>query len=238
MIYRLRTSIPDLFIRLTLPETCAGCGGHGSWICEACASQIQALDSTGCARCGRRGRRRRDCPQCASLFPNRLRQVRSGFRYAEPIRSAIQRFKYNSEYQRGYDLAARLSQRLDRLAPLSQIDAIAPIPLHPRRYRARGFNQAEIIAKVLGEEADIPIAFPLKRVKNTSPQVQLTADERVQNLQKAFVVDEGFRDQVPQTRFLLVDDVMTTGATIAAAASALQDAGSGDLYGITVAREQ
>jgi ComF family protein len=237
-IRRLRLSIPDYFVQLTLPETCAGCGCIGFWICADCESQVQVLDSSGCSRCGRRGRRRRDCPHCSALFPTRLRRVRSGFRYAEPIRSAIQRFKYNGEYQRGYDLGNRLSERLDRLVPLDQVDVIVPIPLHPRRYRSRGFNQSEIIARVLGEYAGIPVDSPLVRIKNTSPQVRLTADERVENIRRAFAIDDTCRDRVPQTRFLLVDDVMTTGATIAAAATTLQEAGSGDLFGITVAREQ
>jgi ComF family protein len=172
------------------------------------------------------------------LFPTRLERVRSGFVYDEPIRSAIQRFKYNGEYQRGYDLAARLSQHAERLLPVERIDTIAPVPLHPRRYRSRGFNQAEIIANQLGDHLGKPVLASLVRVRNTSPQVELSADERVQNLREAFAANDALLEHIEGSRVLLVDDVMTTGATIAAAAKALQDAGSGSLYGLTVARDR
>jgi competence protein ComFC len=198
---------------------------------------MRFADISGCRRCGRRGRSRRECPNCATLFPANLKQVRSGFVYEGPVRQAIQRFKYNGEYQRGYDLGVRLSDRFATLMAFDRIDYITPVPLHARRYRARGFNQSTIIAKCLGEASDVPVVLPLIRARNTSPQVGLSADQRLQNLQHAFAIDPSFDGAIEGKSFLLVDDVLTTGATIAAAASTLEESGAGNLYGITVARE-
>jgi competence protein ComFC len=166
-----------------------------------------------------------------------LKRVRSGFVYDGPMRNAIQRFKYSGEYKRGYDLGDRLAERVSELLPRHPIDLIVPIPLHTRRYRSRGFNQSLILAERIGTVAKVPAGEPLARKKNTYPQVRLTAEQRLENLNRAFEVVPEAKLEIQGKSLLLVDDVMTTGATLAAAALALQDAGAAAVYGVTLARE-
>lgn len=234
-----RDAVTRLTMRIALPETCAGCGRTGDWICEHCLPLIENDSPPGCLRCGRPGSRRRECPRCSSLFPTRLRQVRSGFRYAGPVRRGIQRFKYSGEYLRGYDLGYRLAERItaERLAPGSRIDAIVPVPLHSRRYRARGFNQSAILATCIAETLSLPVVHPVERILNTAPQVGLNAEERLVNLEHAFSVDRHTETEISGRSLLIVDDVMTSGSTLAAVARTLESAGSGDLFGLALARE-
>ncbi|MEX2425762.1 MAG: ComF family protein [Thermomicrobiaceae bacterium] len=154
------------------------------------------------------------------------------------MRRAIQRFKYNGEYQRGYDLGYRLGDRVKAVFPGQQIDLIAPVPLHPRRYRSRGFNQSAIVADRLADALHVPVVNPVERVHDTVPQVQLTARERVVNLQEAFELDETKAHALTDKSILIVDDVMTTGATLAAVAGAMQQSGCRRIFGLTLAREQ
>jgi ComF family protein len=166
----------------------------------------------------------------------------AGFQYQGILRRAIQRFKYNGEYQRGHDLGQRLSDRLlsDGLVKPDQVEALIPVPLHPRRYRARGFNQAEILARSVGEALDVPVLDLLERVRNTTPQVNLRANQRRDNVDAAFQVsrDRDVEMKIHGRSLLLIDDVMTTGSTLAACALALEEAGAKRLYGLTLAREQ
>ncbi len=120
----------------------------------------------------------------------------------------------------------------------TSIDFIVPVPLHPRRQRARGFNQAEILARPISELLDVPVVNAVARERNTAPQVRLRASERLENLARAFVVSEDMQDRIAGKSLLIIDDVMTTGATLSAVALALQEAGSGSIYGLTLAREQ
>jgi predicted amidophosphoribosyltransferase len=134
-------------LQIALPETCAGCGTTGNWFCLACEAQLVREPPAGCLRCGRKGSRRPQCPRCAPLFPSNLRQLRAGFSYQGAMRRAVQRFKYNGEYQRGYDLGERLSFFVPSILPVQCFDLVIPVPLHPGRYRSRGFNQSGILAE-------------------------------------------------------------------------------------------
>jgi ComF family protein len=232
-----RQSLPKALLSLTLPETCAGCGQAGVWFCDLCAAKLSHAHQRGCYRCGRRGKPQRECHHCQELFPRVLKRVRSGFVYDGPMRNAIMRFKYSGEYQRGYDLGERLAERVSGLLPSRRIDLVVPIPLHKRRYRSRGFNQSAILAKCISTAVSVPTGEPLARERNTSPQVRLTAEERLENLNRAFEVVPEAKSEIQGKSLLLVDDVMTTGATLAAAARELEDAGAAEVYGVTLARE-
>ena len=115
---------------------------------------------------------------------------------------------------------------------------VVPVPLHPRRTRIRGFNQAEILAEAIAPGLDIPVVPALVRARDTQPQVRLRADQRRENVENAFAVDDGHLETLGGSRVLLVDDVLTTGATLGSAAAELQGAGVSRIYGLTLVRDR
>jgi ComF family protein len=114
---------------------------------------------------------------------------------------------------------------------LSGADVLVPVPLHPRRERARGFNQADALARQLG----LPVAPLLRRVRFTAPQIELPADARHQNVRDAFALIPDPRSPIPDV-VVLVDDVATTGATIEACAKMLKRGGAKEVRALTAAR--
>lgn len=239
-VLRFASSIYSATIATMFPATCAGCGKVGDWFCDSCCLKLTPDVLEGCRRCGRRGASGNSCQRCESLFPSRMTWVRGGFVYEGVLRRAVQRFKYHGEYRRGYDLGKRLlaSPEALQLVPDSGVDIVVPVPLHDRRMRMRGFNQAEILAEVIADWCEAPITQALIRVRDTHPQVRLRAHQRQENVRDAFAVDESFRESVAGARVILVDDVMTTGATLGSAAAALQRAGASKISGLTLARDR
>lgn len=114
---------------------------------------------------------------------------------------------------------------------LLNADCVVPVPLHPRRERSRGFNQARELARRLGP----PLLEPLARVRHTVPQVELAADQRHDNLRGAFRMRKRATN-LKGMRVMLVDDVSTTGATLEACAMVLRDAGVAEVHALTAAR--
>lgn len=238
LIRSISREAASVLAKSTLPQTCAGCGLTGAWFCPDCRRLLIEDGPAGCRRCGRSGHHGHDCGRCRSLFPVRLRRLRAGYAYDGPMRRAVQRFKYAREYERGRDLGRMLASRFDSLYPKMRLDAIVPVPLHPRRYRERGFNQSTILAEALRDVAGAPVVPAVRRSRHTTPQAGLSSNDRLRNLAGAFAPEEDHLDTVAGKRVLIVDDVTTTGATIAAVAVALQHAGVAEISALTLAREQ
>jgi len=115
-----------------------------------------------------------------------------------------------------------------------EFDLVVPVPLHPKRKRDRGYNQSELLARSLARQIAVPHGRSLIRIRPTLPQVGLTDSERKENVRKAFRCSHS--QQISKKRVLLIDDVMTTGATVASAAQALLDGGALRVSILTVAR--
>jgi ComF family protein len=148
------------------------------------------------------------------------------------VRRAIIAFKYEQEWARADDLAALLPPVIADLPPL---DALVPVPLHPRRLRWRGFDQAALLAVGLSGRSGLPVRPLLERTRETDQQARLSADERWVNVRGAFAVASG---QDPRgLHLLLVDDVLTTGATLGACATALLAGGAASVSAVTLARD-
>lgn len=113
-------------------------------------------------------------------------------------------------------------------------DFIVAVPLHPKRRRERGFNQSELLARALAHHIAIPPLRALLRIRSTRPQVGLTDLQRRENVRKAFRCSA--HGQIAKRRILLIDDVMTTGATVISAAETLLEAGAGSVSVLTAAR--
>ncbi|MGD1993582.1 MAG: ComF family protein [Anaerolineae bacterium] len=114
------------------------------------------------------------------------------------------------------------------------VDVIIPVPLHPRRLRERGYNQAGLLARALGRRIDVPVwERAIERVRYTRSQMRLDAAARRRNVQRAFHCPDG---RVGERKILLIDDVCTTGATLGACAEALHRAGATGVQALTLAR--
>jgi ComF family protein len=198
---------------LLAPPVCAGCGGHAGAaepLCGACRLELRWLDRA--ARIGG-----------LTVF--------APLAYEGPARAMVRALKF-----RGATLAARaMAAQMAAAAPDDVLarGALVPVPLHPRRLRRRGFNQAELLARALGERTGLRVADCLRRGGPARTQVGRDRAERLTGLEGTIAVHA--RARIPR-RAILVDDVATTGATLAACAAALRAAGVVDLAGVAYAR--
>ena len=151
------------------------------------------------------------------ITPSKSIKVFSVSRYVDPIKALILSKRYGN-----YVSCVQLAQLILEKTFLKEqeFDYLVPIPLHWTRYARRGFNQAEVIARTIGKETGIPVINLLKRVKMTSYQSKLSSTDRYSNVKKAFKLNVE-KDQYIGKRLLLIDDLMTTGATLKAAAKTL-----------------
>ncbi len=117
---------------------------------------------------------------------------------------------------------------------LKNAELIIPVPLHPSKKRERGYNQSEIIALQISQDMGIRMLNILKRVKNTRTQTELSVQERRRNVEGAFVLLQEFKETIKGKKVLLVDDVITTGATLDACSEVLLKNGAQEVYGVTL----
>jgi ComF family protein len=158
--------------------------------------------------------------------------MRAPLRYEEPTSRLIHRLKYEGHFALGHPLARSLIAGWPAWRPIP--DLIVPIPLHPRRRWRRGYNQSELLARPLAEAVGVAFsATALRRTRHTAPQVGLGPEARAANVQGAFAAAP---EQVGGRVVLLVDDVLTTGATMRSAAEALLAAGAAAVSSYCLAR--
>jgi ComF family protein len=151
------------------------------------------------------------------------------------VRDVIHEFKYNRQIHLRHLVARWLRAALDdeRLR-CCQFDVIVSVPLHPARQRERGFNQASLLAELLGAHTSIPCKLLLKRIRYTTTQTALDRSERMENLHNAFRLRKNA--DVRGLRVLLIDDVLTTGSTLSECARVLKRAGAISVHAATAAR--
>jgi ComF family protein len=198
--------------------------------CPRCAAQNERLPPGGCACCGEPGPFAQvHCRRCRARAPGFLRAW-APFEHSGPVARAIHRFKYEDLPQLALPLAALWAGAPPwPVAPT----AVVPVPLHARRYQERGFDQAFLLAAALAAQVRLPLRGGLlRRVQETRRQVGLSDAQRVDNLAQAFWA----APQAAGAHVLLVDDVLTTGATADAAARALRAAGAASVQVLTLAR--
>lgn len=198
--------------------------------CASCAAQNEPLPAQGCGRCGEPGQFPSGlCRRCRARLPAFLRAW-APLEHVGPLARAIHRFKYEDLPQLALPLAA-----LWRAAPPwpRRPTVVVPVPLHARRYRERGFDQACLLASAHAAQVGLPLRVDLlRRVAPTQRQVGLSDAQRVQNLAGAFHASP----RASGAHVLLLDDVLTTGATVDSAAQALRGAGAHSVQVLTLAR--
>ncbi len=213
------------------PPRCAGCQARGSRWCEECARQARELIPPLCEACGLPCTRAGFCFNCAEARP-RFRMARAWAEHHGSLRNAIHRLKYRNDVGLGEELSAFLEKVVLREG--WPVDLIVPVPLGRARLRERGYNQAAVLARPLAWRMGLSYQpGALTRVRETPSQVGLNAAERRANLAGAF---RGERVGAQGRTILVVDDVMTTGATMDACAQALYAAGAQEVFGVTLAR--
>lgn len=236
-VRRLAGILLDLFY----PPHCALCGcrieaeakGECSAFCEPCRTSILPPPEHHCPVCSHPMAGLLICPNCDGRHWH-LETIVPACRYEGGVREMIQRFKYGRDIAMARPLGALLPRALSdpRLSGRS-FDAVVPVPLHPQRERERGFNQADLLARLLARSIGIPKHDLLKRIRPTAQQAGFDRAHRMENLRGAFVLR---RPLPPDATLLLVDDVSTTGATLDACAAVLKETGAAEIAAVVVAR--
>jgi ComF family protein len=224
---------------LVFPAVCPVCdevlgAGRRDPLCGACWAAIPRLGPPGCARCGRPdssmpGETDTPCVVCDAA-PPAWDWALAGADYEGVVREALHALKFEGRRALARPLAALVLERVGRRL---DVDGLVPVPLAPARERERGFNQASLVAERLAKALRCPVRPGwLRRVRPTAPQSELGAAERRSNVRGAFAAAPAVAGQ----RVIVVDDVLTTGATVAECARALRAAGAAWVGVLTVAR--
>jgi ComF family protein len=227
----------NALLSLFFPWPCAVCGElqpYPGVICEPCCRILPRIDSPYCKICGspfQEHWRVKICPECQLERP-RLTKIRSVFLYEQPLIQMIRETKFSRKARHLRYFSEELYLFLLARLPVT-IDAIVPVPLHRAREWERTFDQAGLLARHLHDLCGLPVKNVLIRKKNTVPQTSLSGAARRRNLRNAFGLKRGAR--IPAS-ILLIDDVITTGATLEACAMLLRKAGARRVYGLTIAR--
>ena len=230
-------------IELVYPRNCPFCSTalaeqERGVICAACLSTVRRIEPPFCQQCALPFAGAVTdafvCGYCQDLRFAFTRAV-CGCRAEGIVRESIHRFKYNREMYLGPHLAEWLIEAARQWIDWQTVDAIVPVPLHPRKKREREFNQSEYLSTALSRHFDRPaLVGHLRRVRDTVTQTALDAEQRARNLRNAFAARQP--DVFSGKRLVLVDDVFTTGATLNSCARILRRVGARSVIALTVAR--
>lgn len=232
------------FLHLIFPAACAHCDtplwdDPVPFVCRTCWDTLVPIAGPCCPHCGDpfasqvalQHSPTHECGTCR-IKPPAFTQTWSLFPYQSPLKEAIILFKYRGKRSLTKPF---LQAMIPALPLLPTCDVLIPVPLHRDRLREREYNQSLLLAHGLSKHLNIPLLLScLLRSRATVPQTSLSKKERFTNLRKAFTIDNVSRIQ--GQRILLIDDVFTTGTTLHECAKALRKAGSGSVYGLTLAR--
>jgi len=228
---------------LIYPAHCLLCEKHlpnrGTiHVCNDCLAEVSSFDRNICNKCGHPtgpyARNDKRCPNCRNARLHFRRAVAVG-RYRGPIKKLVTGLKFRCDSMYAVPLGKMISDLATRLNLHHNADLVVPVPLHRTRRAERGFNQSELIAQEVSERLRLPLSIEnLRRIRNTATQTRFTRAQRERNMREAFSVSrpKHFDDKI----ILLIDDVMTTGATTSECARMLYDAGALSVTVLTAAR--
>lgn len=235
MILRLKNFLLDFLF----PSYCLGCQKEGPLLCQLCKTTLPVLAPV-CIECKQMSPAKpplpagHTCKRCKKNTP--INVFLSPFSYRHPL---VSRFIHEFKYRRIQPLSLIIADLLVSYlqyyhTPFPPHVLIVPIPLHPRKERVRGFNQAMLLASELSKKLSLPVdGQALIRITPTSPQTMLAARSRRENVHNVFSVRDTAK--LRGKNIILVDDVKTTGATLKQAARILKKAGTKEIWAITVA---
>jgi competence protein ComFC len=222
---RLRGLVTNM-IEVAYPPRCAGCGLRGRWVCDECLERMPLFADPRCPICS--------MPltgaacDCYEL-PDRIDYLRVAAPYDGWMRTAIHSYKFNGETARAPHFGPLIASACESIG----VDAVlAPVPLHPRRKRQRGYDQTAMLAREVSKRTGQQVFTGLRKGRDTPQQVGLSRAERSLNLLDAFDLAPGVSS--PET-VILIDDVATTGATLTECAIALRNGGSTRVAAVVIA---
>jgi competence protein ComFC len=217
---------------LLFPSTCIGCGLRGTLLCPPCERSLPVLPRGACPRCAAMRTVRGVCRGCRQLSSH-LGSVRAAFAYDGAARNAVLQLKFRSGRHLAPLMGALLHHELS-LRPL-HADVVVPVPLAPGRLRERGYNQATLLAEHVSQSTGGTVRPDALIRRDRRAQQTLDANARLRNLKGAIACRDV--EAVAGKRVILVDDVVTTGATLSACAEALARAGASRITAVAFARD-
>jgi len=224
------------FLDFIYPPHCLVCGRYLSEkerdVCEGCWNNLGTIPDPFCPVC--RSFLHKTEIRCSICSEDlNLLYVKSLGVFDDFYKELIHRFKYKGKLSLGKNLSRKLAKEIEKDQRFSGFDLLIPVPLHPARKRERGSNQSEIIGGIISGELNVPFSIDvLKRVKNTKDQTKLNEEQRKENVKDAFEVS--FSGSVKDKKIILVDDVITTGATLNECARILKNNGAKKIVGVTL----
>lgn len=223
----------ESFLDFVFPPYCLICKNHipvaKEFVCTTCWEALEPIPNPFCPLCKNF---LVDGNSCENCNPNNLWVFSLG-PFDDCYQELIHQFKYKAKLSLGRILSSRLGDLLISKSKDRNLDCIIPVPLHSSRQRQRGFNQSHIIAETLGEKLSLPVERKiLKRKKKTKDQTRLSPEERKANVREAFQIV--YSEKVKNKNILLVDDVVTTGATLEECARELRKSGARSVCAATL----
>ena len=233
------TKIKNFFLELFFPKSCLGCKQPGTYLCRDCFNKIKLAQNNKCFFCEKTVDKGKICIECRK--ENWLDRVICATEYKEPLtRDLIKTFKYGYVKELANPLAELMIKTLDDLEfGFSNSDfVVVPIPLYKHRLHYRGFNQAELIAKELANHFQLPIETEiLQRKASKTPQAKIKdIEKRKINIENVFAINPEFAEKIKGKTIILIDDVITTGATLVEAAKILKENKAKEVWAITIAK--
>ncbi len=227
----------DFLLDLLFPRRCPVCDDivkpFGALICEECMPKLVFVREPKCLKCGKelKNEEQEFCYDCS----NKKHDFEQGialYSY-QCIKTSIYRYKYCNRQEYAVFYAKQLALRFSEELKKWKIEAIVPVPLHPHKLRARGYNQAALIALEFGKIVNIPVDTKiLQRCKNTKPQKDLDGIARQNNLKNAFKIS---KNDVKLNAIVIIDDIYTTGSTIDSISRECKKSGIQKVYFISLA---
>jgi ComF family protein len=211
--------------RLIAPPVCLSCGREGALVCVTCLPLLTSLSAKTCFWCNRSSPGGRTCLVCQSLT------ALTGVRVAAPYEGITRELVRQLKYQRQREAATVLADQLTSLLSASEFDVVTAVPVATTRLRQRSYNQSELIGQRIAQNLHLPYRNLLRRLHNTQ-QVGQNRAQRLAQVSGLFVAHRPITG-----RIMVVDDVLTTGATLGACAIALQVAGADEIWGVATARD-
>lgn len=228
----------NIVLDLIYPRRCPLCGEirpyRQSAACPDCLNELKVVAAPHCLKCGKTiaSDEEEYCQDCVTI-PKSFKRGFPVFEYTGAIKDALYDFKYHNQRDYAGFFAECVEKQCGKQLRALKLDGLVPVPVHKKKRKSRGYNQAELLARELSKRLQVPM-YPdyLVRQINTSPQKELNDISRLKNLKNAFKIGE---NTVQLEKILLVDDIYTSGATIEACTGVLLSVGAEEVYYTSVA---